>query len=394
MTTGPNYQQGPVVGQQADARKQITDIIRSDTSVYFKAFAMDPQNFAAAAATEFDAMKKMYDLDPNKSNFEWLVEAVRKKGWSKGTGPTTLVSADDYAGIAKAFKGGYLNGTDYIDYMKKELSTGGSGTGAPTFSKDITTALQLLDASDSASKLNEAYFKAFNKMPSQNLIKSFMNKFNAEAKAQLATTTTTTTTAGSGTTKSSSKRGSVVSGEGFTAEEQNQFLAQFLKDNFKITGQEQAGQAITIINALKKVHEDNLLPQPSMEELSAIAADVVGTADVDMAKQKIDSYAQGVRKTAAKFYPSMADSLAEGQDIRTYIGPAVQAVNAYLDTNWDLTEPRIKEIINQSDGKGGFRSMNATELENWALKQAEAQTSSYGRNKAMELAQAFKEGLK
>lgn len=391
--------QGPATGQQTDA-KASADIIRADTSVYFKAFAMDPQNFAAAATKEFDALKNSYSNPRGNSgkgmnDFQYLIAAVRSAGMSKGTGPLTQFDPQDLTAVKQVYQGGYLAGTDWLTWINNKLqSPYGTGAGGPTFSKDISTALQLLDATDAASKLSEAYYKAYNKMPSQKLVTSFMNSFNAEAKRQLASTTTTTNTTGSGTSKSSSKKTQVTTGEGFTAKEQNQFLATFLKDNFKITGKEEAGQAITIIKGIQRAYQDNLLPVPSVEEISAFAANVIGTGDADMAKQKMDSFVQGIRNTAAKFFPSMKDSLAEGQDIKTYVGPALQAVNSYLDTNWDMTEPRIKELINYSDGKGGFRSMNANELEAWALKQKEAQTSTYGRSKAMELAQAFKDGLK
>lgn len=388
------YNQGPNVDQQKSAGQTAADIIRADTSVYFKAFAMDPQNFAASAAKELDAMKTMHSIRTDMTDFEWLVAAVRKKGWSKGTGPLNIVSADDLSGISKAFKGGYMNGVDYVSYMTQELqSPYGTGAGGPTFSKDITSALQLLDASDSASKFNDAYYKAYGKMPSQGLVKSFMTSFNTEAKNQLAITTTTTNASGAGTSSTSSKKTSVTSGLGFTTEEQNQFLADFLKNNYKITGDEASGQAITIINGIKRAYEDNLLDPPPTEEIAAFAADIIGTSNADIAKQKLDAHVQAIRTTAAKMYPGAADVVANGQDIKTYLSPVVQKLNGYLDTNLSYSDPRLQQIINFNDGKG-MRSMNANELENWALKQPEAQTSAYGRSKAMELAQAFKDGLK
>lgn len=391
--------QGPATGQaQSDAKKRSADIIRDDTSVYFQAFAMNPQNFVATAAKEFDALKNSYTNprgSKGMSDFQYLIAGVRAAGMSKGTGPLTQFDPEDYTAIKEVYQGGYLAGTDWLTWLDNKLqSPYGTGAGGPTFSKDITSALQLLDATDAASKLSKAYFAAYNKMPSQKLVNSFMADFNAEAKSQLATTTTTTNTTGSGTSKSSSKKTAVTSGEGFTATEQNEFLAGFLKDNFKITGKEEAGQAITIIKGIQRAYKDNLLPVPPTDEIAEFAANIIGTGDADMAKQKMDSFVQGIRTTAAKFYPSMRESLAEGQDIKTYVAPALQAVNGYLDTNWDITEPRVKEMINYSDGKGGFRSMNANELEAWALKQSEAQTSNYGRSKAMELAQAFKDGLR
>ena len=379
------YQQGPA---QAAA-----DIVRADTSVYFKAFAMDPQNFAAAATKEFDALKTAHSVRSDMTDFEYLIAGVRKAGMSKGTGPLTQFDPEDLAAVKQVYQGGYLKGTDWVSWLNAKLqSPYGTGTGGPTFSKDITTALQLLDPTDAASKLNDSYFKAYGKMPSQALTKSFMMTFNNEAKNQLATTTTTTNASTSGTS-SSSKKNTVTSGEGFTAAEQNQFLATFLKNNYKITGEEASGQAVTVINGLKRGYEDNLLSVPPMEELAAFAADIVGTANADIAKQKLDAYVQGIRTTAGKMYPGAADVIANGQDIKTYLSPVVQKLNSYFDTNLSYSDPRLQQVINYNDGKT-TRSMNSNELENWALKQPEAQTSAYGRSKALELAQAFKDGLK
>lgn len=392
---------GPATGQQSDADKvTAAGIIRADTSVYFKAFAMDPQNFAAAATKEFDGLKNTYSNPKGNggkgwNDFEYLVAAVRTAGMSKGTGPLNQFDPQDLAAVKNVYQGGYLAGTDWLSWINNKLqSPYGTGAGGPTFSKDITTALQLLDASDAASKVGEAYFKAYGKMPSQALTKSFMMTFNEEAKKQLATTTTTTNASGSGSgTSSSSKKNTVTSSEGFTATEQNQFLASFLKNNYKITGEEASGQAVTVINGLKRGYEDNLLSVPPIEELAAFAADIVGTANADIAKQKLDAYVQGIRTTAGKMYPGAADVVANGQDIKTYLSPVVQKLNGYLDTNLNYSDPRLKQIINYNDGKV-TRSMNSNELENWALKQPEAQTSAYGRSKALELAQAFKDGLK
>lgn len=380
------YQQGPA--------QTAADIVRADTSVYFKAFAMDPQNFAAAATKEFDALKNSHSVRPDMTDFEYLIAGVRKAGMSKGTGPLTQFDPQDLTAVKQVYQGGYLAGTDWVTWLNNKLqSPYGTGGGGPTFSKDITSALQLLDPTDAANKLNDSYFKAYGKMPSQALTKSFMTTFNAEAQRQLATTTTTTNASGSGTSSTSSKKKSVTSGEGFTAAEQNQFLATFLKNNYKITGKEISGQAVDIINGLKRAYEDNLLPPPPVEELAGFAADIVGTANADIAKQKLDAHVQGVRTTAGKMYPGAADVVANGQDIKTYLSPVVQKLNGYLDTNLSYSDPRLKEIINFNDGKA-MRSMNSNELENWALKQPEAQTSAYGRSKAMELAQAFKDGLK
>ena len=251
----------------------------------------------------------------------------------------------------------------------------------------------MIDSTDAESILSKAYYEAYGKMPDTKQIESFKTKYNTEAQAQLAKTTTTGVTSGGGTGSTTGTSKTVTTGQGFTQAEQDQFVAQFLKDNYKITGEEEGGRVKTIIDDVKRVYRDNLLPEPSLQEITAFAADAIGTGDEATYKQKIDMKLAGVRSAAAQLYPGLAEQLAAGTDIRTVAQPAAQTLSAYLGTQIAFNDKRINQVLNYNDGKT-VRAMNAAELQKFAESQPEFDTSPAGRERAMTIADAFEKGFK
>jgi hypothetical protein len=368
--------------------------VRLPESVYFKAFSMVPEAFAVAAAEEFDALKKQSTIKEGMSDYAYMQALIRKSGMSKGTGPIGQIDPKDLSAIKDVYQSAYLEGVDWQTWLERKVQSpyASSNTG-PKFSKQISTALQLIDSTDAEDILSKAYFEAYNKMPDNKQIESFKNKFKAEAQRQSATTTTSGTTSGAGTGSTFGKTNTVTSGRGFTESEQNQFIADFLKNNYKITGQEEGGRVKTIIDDIKRVHRDNLLPEPPLEEIIAFAADAIGTGDDAMYKQKIDNRLAGVRGAAAKLYPGLAEQLAAGTDIRTVAQPAAQALSTYLGTQIAFNDKRMNQVLNYNDGKT-VRAMNADELQKFAESQPEFDTSPFGRERAMNIADAFEKGFK
>jgi hypothetical protein len=209
----------------------------------------------------------------------------------------------------------------------------------------------------------------------------------------LAKTTTTSTTTGGGTGSTATSSKSITSGEGFTQAEQQQFIAGFLKDNYQITGAEQSGRAKTIVDDIKRVYRDNLLPEPPMEEILAFAADAIGTGDETMFKQKIDTKIQGIRLSAGKFFPGANDLLTAGTDIAALADPMAKSFNSVLGTNVLSSDNRIKAMLNYFDGKTN-RIMTAKEQQEYIESQPEFQTSDAGRQKYADLANIMERGLK
>lgn len=387
------YQSGPATGTQQTPEQVAAALIRAEGSVYFKAWSQQTENFAQSAAEEFDALKNKSTIKAGMSDYAYFQAIVRKLGMSKSTGVLGMSDTQDIAAMKEVYKLSYLDGIDWIEWVNKQAqSPYASSSAGPKFSKEVSTALTLIDKTDAESILSKAYYGAFGVMPNNKQIENFKTRYNAEAQRQLAETTTTRSTSGTDTSTSGRSK-TVTEGMGFTQQEEQQFIAKFLKNNYKITGKEESGRVATIISDLKRVYEDNLIPVPPLEELTTFAANAIGTGDPEMYKQKIDAKLQSVRMVAAKMHPGAADILGTGTDIRTIAAPISQALNSYLGTNIAYNDPRIKELINYNDGTN-IRTANAIEIEKWARKQPEFATSAYGKNRAMDIADAFEQGLK
>lgn len=387
------YQPGPATGTQKTREQQAADTIRAEGSVYFKAWSQQTENFAKSAAKEFDALKNQSTIQPGMSDFAYFQAVVRKMNMSKSKGLLGMSDMQDIAAMKEVYKLAYLDGVDWVEWVNKQAqSPYASSTTGPKFSKEVSTALTLIDKTDAESILSKAYYEAFGVMPNNKQIENFKSRYNTEAQRQLAETVSTRTTSGTDTS-TSAKSATKTTGLGFTQAEQQDFIAKYLKNNYKITGKEASGRVATIISDLQRVYEDNLIPVPPMAELTAFAADAIGTGDEEMYKQKIDAKLQSVRMVAAKMHPGAADMLESGTDIRTVAAPIAQAINTYLGTNIAYNDPRIKELVNYNDGTN-VRTANSIEIEKWAQKQPEFATSAYGKNRAMDIANALEQGLK
>jgi hypothetical protein len=380
------YQVNPAV-PVIDATNALRTTIRANGSVYDVAFnAADPQQFAASASTFFDGLRKtnVYGGPAGFSNdLEYLQAAVRKGGMSKGTSNVGDISLEDYSAIQKVFQTSYLRGYDWATTLQRDLNSP-YANGNSQFTKTVATSMHLLDATDAESRLSDAYFKAFGVYPTQQKIEAFRTKYNAEAKKQAAVTTTV-----NGQTTTSS----VTNNEGFTADEQNQFLADFLKTNYKITGKEQSGYVANVVNALKNAYASNMIPEEDTASMINFAADLIGTSDTKVQDQKVADKLQSIRNIAAKQYMGLADTFAAGQDASTVVDPIIKTINSALGTNIDRNDSRIKQIVNYNDGKT-TRVMNATELDNFIQKQPEFQTSPAGYSKYANLGQTITGALR
>lgn len=387
------YQSGPATGTQQTPEQQAAALIRQEGSVYFQAWSQQTENFAQSASEFFDGLKLQSTQKAGMSDFAYFQAMVRNMKLSNAKGVLGMSSTEDIAAMKEVLKNSYLDGVDWVSYINTQAQSpyASSSTG-PKFSKEVSTALTLIDKTDAESILSKAYYGAFGVMPNNKQIENFKSRYNAEAQRQLAETTSTRATSGTDTSTAATSK-SVTQGMGFTQQEQQDFIAKFLKNNYKITGEEQSGRAATIIDDLQRVYEDNLMPVPPLEELTTFVANVIGTGDPEMYKQKIDAKLQSVRMVAAKMHPGAADILGAGTDIKTIATPISQAINSYLGTNIAYNDPRIKELVNYNDGTN-IRTANAIEIEKWARKQPEFGTSAYGKNRAMDIADAFEQGLK
>ncbi len=363
--------------------------VRAKGEMYDVAFNLsDPKDFAALMGTQFDSMKtsSIYSKGTGfKNDLEMLQATVRSaKGTafeSKGTSMLGDISLEDYNAIQKLFQTSYLMGTDWLDAADRSINSPYLRSGS--FSKSVQVALRTLDPTDAESILNKAYYEAFGSYPTQKNLEKFRTDFNKEATRQ-ATKTTTTGTDG---------KSKVVTTGGFTEAEQDEFIADFMQKNFKITGKEQTGYVKNLINTISKTYEANLLPPDDMQGIIEFAAQVVGTGDTNIQKQMVEGKLQSIRNIAAKFNPGVADVLSNGEDVISYLTPVVKKVNETLGTNLTASDERFKKVINYNDGKT-TRVMNSAEIENFVKEQPEYQTSSTAINKYTGWGQAIKDALR
>lgn len=322
---------------------------------YISATAATPEAFNNYAIAEIDSLRSQLRSDAFGNNANYLQALLRASGSSKGKTPLGSFSPEDLSAFKKAAEAARINGVEYLTYLKDFVDQGGVGGTKTKFSKEASTAINLIDKSDAKTMLAKGYYAARGETVPESEIVRFMNKFNSRAKKEAVTTTakgTTTTSAGGTTGKSTTTR----SGLGFTAEEQSNFLAEYIaKRGGKITP-ETGGAAKTIIDELRNTYKDNGLAEPEFESLAKSATELIGIGDPELLKQKLGDFKQRIRNQAAKLNPGMADILAKGEDLKEYADQYIKVASAVTRKTYDMNNPLIKKMMNFKDEKGNYRA--------------------------------------
>lgn len=345
------------MGAMANANaSSVAFKVRAEGSFYTRAIAnSDPLYFASIATAELDSLRNQKRTDGFGNNANYLQALLRASGASKGTTPLGSFDASDTKAFRDAVEQARFNGVEYFTYLK-DLVDNGIGSGGPKtkFSKDISTAINLIDKTDATTNFTKGYYTAFGKMPSNNQIVTFMNKFNAQAKKEAATVTSsgTTTTSKGGST---GKRTATVSGLGFTGQEQANYLAKYLSREYSMTP-ELGGAAKVIFDEIRNTYKNNGLQEPAFESIAGIIKSIIGTGDSEMAKQKISTEKQKIRTLAAKLNPGAADLLNAGEDMSTLAEQYIKLSEAVTKKKYTLDSPIIKQMLNMKDEKGVIRS--------------------------------------
>jgi len=350
---------GASANANAAAAAQLAARIRAEGSFYTRTLATaDPVAFSNIAAAELDRLRNQQRSDGFGNNLNYLQALLRASGKSKGTSPLGAFSYEDTQAFREAVVESRINGIEYFTYLEDIQKQG--GLTKTKFSKSISTAINLIDKTDAKTEFSKGYYLAYGKYPSAKQITNFMNKFNEQAKKEAATVTTagTTTTTGKGTTGKST---TTTSGRGFTAEEQNNFLArQLMKMGVPIT-EEVGGAAKVLLDEIRNVYKDNNLPEPEFESMASIVKKIIGTGDTEVSKQKLTEATQKVRNMAAKLNPGVADLLAEGENLSDIAKPYISIAERMTGKKYTANDKVIKQMLNYKDEKGNFRT--ATDLE-------------------------------
>ena len=347
------YSMGNMANTNAAA---VAARVRAEGSLYSRTLATaDAVAFSNLFAAELDSLRTQKRTDGFGNNANYLQALLRSAGGSKGTSALGAFDVEDTRALREAIVASRLNGIEYFTWLE-DLNKSGLGSGGPKtkFSKDVSTAINLIDKTDATTSYSKGYYTAFGKMPSNAQITSFMNKFNAQAKKEAVVTTasgtTTTSTAGS-TGKSSITK----SGLGFTEQEQANYLAKYLSRDYAMTP-ELGGAAKTIYDEIRNTYKNNGLSEPGFEKIAGIITSIIGTGDATMAKQKIETEKQKIRTLAAKLNPGVADLLNSGEDMKTLSDQYIKLAQTVTKKKYTMDSPIIKQMLNVKDDKGVIRT--------------------------------------
>lgn len=345
------------MGQMANANAAaIASRVRAEGSLYSRTLATaDPVAFSNLIGGELDYLRSNTRTDGFVNNLNYLQALLRSTGYSKGTTPLGAFSYQDITGLRTAIVEARANGVEYFTWLE-DLSSKGIGGGTSKYSKDISTAINLIDITDATTTYTKGYYQAYGVHPSKEKITAFMNKFNARAKKEAVTTTTAGTRGTGGSTMTTTR-----SGEGFTAQEQANFLANYLSKDYAITA-ETGGAVKTILDDLRATYKNNALQEPGFDSLMGIVKKIIGTGDAKVAQQIIDTEKQKIRTVAAKLNPGAADLLNAGSDLNSVTDQYIKLAEAATKKKYDINNPLIKQMVNFKDDKGNIRTATNFEV--------------------------------
>lgn len=362
--------------------------------------------------------------------FQELQALLRAKGYSKGKSPLGIVEGADQSGLTKAIQDSLAMGqTDVIQFLSALSARPGAGPKqidtTTKFSTQISRALQLKDIGDATNALTDAFMLAYNIAPSNDLITDFQKKWNAEVEAQIPSTKARNQVVmvpvyDSKTGKQKKDKNgkpkfkplvnaegvkqyepvttseTMIAGEGFTEEEQTQFMANYLAVNFptKQWNMEKIGGAAkTIYDAMVQVSNNNFEKPPTFEEAAPIITKIIGTGNSQVASQLLEEYQSNVRSMTGKRFMSIAEDLAAGKDAKPLVDNLSNFFSEAFETYVPPEDPIMVRALNYIDDKGNYRLPNQFELTTLATEDRRYATTSRAINESVNLAQALKSQL-
>ena len=321
------------------------------------------------------------------NQLDYIQALLREGGLSADTTPRGTLGNKDVDAIQSVSRIALQNGTDFLTQLK-DLYANKNRT-VPSFSKNISTAIRLIDKGDAKSTLSNAYYQAFGSFPAQSQISDFMDLYNAEAKKQKSMSTTTSSTTG-GVTRSNT----VTGDEGFTTKEQEQFLANYLSKNFGIaTSAGLGGTAKTIYDNIVATHKNNFLAEPDFKEVSGLIANIIGQGDDKVSTQMLTDYQNQQRRVASKQYLGLQAELLAGEDVSTYSKPILAFLQKASGRNISPDDKFIKNALNFRDEKGNYRLMNEFEMNQAWLNDPRSATSPSAINQATTVGDLIRQKL-
>ena len=412
----------------------------------------DPQNPLVLFAAETDPIRKAgYLMDVQRTlsgpgpagyntQFEFMQDMMRKSGLSKSTTPLGIVGLDESAALTKVILAAIPSQQDPLTFLANyntsiKPKTIAQPDTTTKFTKQVQSALQYKDLGDARQAYNDAYFKAWGQFPSPDLDKKFQNSWNAQVKSQNQPTTTEGKTEYAPVYDKKSKKVidkatgkqkvdkfgnlefakiatnaegvkqykpvttgvSTSAGEGFTAEEQTKFLADFLVQNYpneKFNVDDIGGTAKTIYDTITAYHKGNYEAQPDFATVAPLIKNILANPDEGVQQEMFNQYIGGLQKKATTRFMSIQESLQPGENASKYIDPILKSIGSALETTVDTKDPLAMKVLNFKDDKGNYRLPNDFELNQLVMNDKRYDSTSTAINTAVNMAQSLKNELR
>ena len=403
-------------------------------NLFYKfAFTTDPLAKSQAYQNLNRALNNTAGPSGYKNQFDYISDLLVKSGLSKNA--LTMSSALD-----KVVAASVSTNTDPFSFLENYTKNLGGGAAVKQpdtttrYAKQIQTALQFKDLGDARQYYSDAYFAAWGENPSAELDKKFQDTWNQQIKAQDTPTTTKTTTQFApvydkkskpvidpktkkqkidqfgnpvyskiAVDQSGQKRYTTVTtgvttnaGEGFSAEEQKQFLADFIVSNNPNTAwnvDDLGGSAKTLYDSIVAFNKANYNKTPDLASLSPLIKNVLSATDSKVATEYIAQYQNTIRKQTASKYMGLAEYINAGEDASTYLKPLMETVSTALEKNFREDDPFILQLANFKDDKGVYRMPNALEINQMVMNHPDYGKTAKAVNEAIDLTQNLRSKL-
>jgi hypothetical protein len=403
-------------------------------NLFYKfAFTTDPLAKSQAYQNLNRALNNTAGPSGYKNQFDYISDLLVKSGLSKNA--LTMSSALD-----KVVAASVSTNTDPFSFLENYTKNLGGGAAVKQpdtttrYAKQIQTALQFKDLGDARQYYSDAYFAAWGENPSAELDKKFQDTWNQQIKAQDTPTTTKTTTQFApvydkkskpvidpktkkqkidqfgnpvyskiAVDQSGQKRYTTVTtgvttnaGEGFSAEEQKQFLADFIVSNNPNTAwnvDDLGGSAKTLYDSIVAFNKANYNKTPDLASLSPLIKNVLSATDSKVATEYIAQYQNTIRKQTASKYMGLAEYINAGEDASTYLKPLMETVSSALEKNFTEDDPFILQLTNFKDDKGVYRMPNALEINQMVMNHPDYGKTAKAVNEAVDLTQNLRSKL-
>jgi hypothetical protein len=375
------------------------------------------------------------------TQLEYLQTLMRRGGFSKATTPTKggMIGPGDAAGLDAVIALAYASSQDPLTYLENYNSTlvakGPKQQDTTTkYTKQIQTALQFKDLGDARQYYSDSYFAAYGEYPSADLDKKFQDSWNANVLNQDKPTTTKTKTEyapvydkkskpvldkATGEQKkdkfgnlvysqiavnqSGQKQYTTVStgvttsqAEGFTADEQKQFLATFLSENYPqadFSRGDVGGAAKTVYDSIVELHKANYLVPPTFAAVSDLVTDVIGTPDEKVQTELLNQYYSDIQNGAVTRFNSLSSVVKPGENASKYLSPILTNISAALEREITIDSDIAKEIFNFKGEDGKYRMPNEFEISKFIKSRPEYGKTSGAINDSINVAQSLKNAL-